>query len=169
MPSADLDKARSRFIEAVKRILRGLTLERDRIMEASESAPRLLARTEYEVRDLTNVPGNDLDYYAYELGRLQDAAREVLKVFDAPTEIFVALAAFEAAVPNLRAARNPLTHASDDARLDHVGWFSALVRLLPNGRVEYLVDPRYQHHETAKALAEALLAFLRRGLRQASP
>jgi hypothetical protein len=32
--------------------------------------------------------------------------------------------------------------------------------------VEYLVDPRYQHHNAAETLAEALLGFLRSGLRE---
>lgn len=115
--------------------------------------------------NLTGVPSNDLDYYAYELGRLQDAAREMLKVFDNPQSVISALTAFEVAVPGLRSARNPLTHASDDARLDDVGWFSALVRLRPDGDVEYLVDPRYGHHDAAETLAEELLRFLRDGLK----
>lgn len=167
MPTADWDKASSRYIAAVRRILAGLRLERERIMESATRAPRLLAGTAYEMVDLTNTPGNDLDYYVYELGRLQDAAREIIKDFDAPAEIVAALTEFEAAIPNLRAARNPLTHPSDDARLDDVGWFSALVRLLPDGRVEYLVDPRYRHHDAAETLSQALLVFLRRGLSQA--
>jgi len=117
---------------------------------------------------MTGLPVNDLDYYIYELSRLQDAAREMIKVFDHPAEIVAALAAFDAAVPSLRAARNPLTHASDDARLDDVDWFSALVRLKPNGSVEYLVDPRFQDHGATEILAAAMLAYLRAGLR-ASP
>jgi len=133
-------------------------------MEGAGNAPRLLEGTEFEVTNLTGVPGNDLDYYTYELGRLQDTAREVLKAFDDPLEIVTALAAYEAAIPNLRAARNPITHPSDDARLDDVGWFSALVRFLPDGKVEYLVDPRYAHNVAALTLADGLLAFLREGL-----
>jgi len=165
MATGDLDSARSRFIAAVIRVERGLDLERDRIAEGAAHAPRLLEGTEHEVVDLTSVPGNDLDYYIYELGRLQDIAREVIKVFDSPPEIVAALEEFDAAIPKLRSARNPLTHASNDARLDDVGWFSALIRFKDDGGVDYLVDPRYQHHDAAKALAKALLGFLRTGLR----
>lgn len=165
MPSADLDKARSRLIEAVRRSLAGARLQRDRIRNIAANAPKLLEGTEYEVVNLTGQPDNDLDYYAYELARLQDTARTTLAVFGQPQEIVDALATFDADVPNLRKARNPLTHPSNDARLDDVGWLSALVRYRSDGGVEYLVDPRYQHHTAAEELAEALLTFLRRGLR----
>lgn len=167
-PAGADDKARTRFIAAVTRFITGARLERQRIVEARQEAPRLLTGTEYEVADLTNAPSNDLDYYTYELVRLQDAAREVIKRFNAPAEVVTALAAFDAAVPKLRITRNPLTHASDDPRLDDVGWFSALVRFEPDGGVEYLVDPRYLHHDAAEALAEALLEYLRAGLRSPS-
>ena len=139
-------------------------MQRKRTMTATAAAPRLLAGTPYEAVDLTGVPGSDLDYYVYELGRLQDVAREMIKVFDAPPDVVCALDVFDAAVPNLRAARNPLTHASDDARLDDVGWMSAVIRFGPSGQVTYLVDPRYDHHD-AESLADALLKFLRAKLR----
>lgn len=165
MPAADLDKARSRLISAVRRSLTGARLECDRIRDIAANAPKLLEGTEYEAVNLTGQPDNDLDYYAYELARLQDAARTTLAVFGHPQEIVDALAAFDAAMPNLRKARNPLTHPSDDARLDDVGWLSALVRYRADGSVEYLVDPRFQHHTAAEELADAVLTFLRRGLR----
>lgn len=165
MSTADPDRARSRFVQAIKRFIAGARLERDRLQHQADAAPRLLQGTEHEVVNLTGLPDNDLDYYIYELGRLQDVAREIVKVLGAPAEVVDALAAFDAAVPNLRAARNPLTHASDDPRLDDVGWFSALVRHRSDGSVEYLVDPRYQHHDAAEALADALLSYLRAGLR----
>jgi hypothetical protein len=165
MPSKDPDKARSRFIAAVKRFQTGIRLQRDRILHARDNAPKLLAGEPHEAVDLTSVPPSDLDYYVYELGRLQDVAREMVKVFDQPVEVVEALERFDKAVPKLREARNPLTHASDDARLDDVGSFSAVIRFLDYGKVEYLVDPRYQHHDAAEALADTLLKFLRAGLR----
>lgn len=165
MASVDLDRARSRFIQAVKRFIVGARLEKERLHRMAASAPRVLEGSEPEVVNLTGLPDNDLDYYIYELGRLQDAAREIIKVFDSPPEVVDVLAMFDAAIPHLRAARNPLTHASDDPRLDDVGWFSALVRFRSNGSVEYLVDPRYQHHDAAEGLATALLSYLRAGLR----
>ena len=161
----DLDRARSRFISATKRIIQGLQLQRKRVLDTTASAPRLLEGGPHEVVNLTGIPGNDLDYYVYELARLQDVAREVIKVFGSPAEVVDALDRFESSIPNLRAARNPLTHASNDARLDDVAWFSSLVRLRADGSVECLVDPRYQHHDAAEELAEVVLSYLRAGLR----
>lgn len=71
-----------------------------------------------------------------------------------------ALALFDQAVPHLRSIRNPLTHPSDDNRLDGVAWFDSVVRLLPNGSVEYLVDPRHEHHDAALELIRALGTYL---------
>ena len=75
-------------------------------------------------------------------------------------DIVDALAAFEEAIPALREIRNPLTHPSDDKRLDNVAWFDAVVRLLPHGAVEYLVDPRHGHHDAAVGLSAALWSYL---------
>lgn len=109
----------------MKRFIQGAGMQRERTITATMTAPRLLEGTSDKAVDLTGVSGYDLDYYVYELGRLQDAAREVIKVFDGPPHVEAALRAFDAAIPHLRAARNPLTHASDDPRLDDVGWMSA--------------------------------------------
>lgn len=160
----DLDIARSRFIQATTRFIAGARLQRQHILERSATAPRLLEGSPYEVIDLTGQLDNDLDYYTYELARLQDVAREVVRVFGAPPAVVHALDQFDTAIPKLREARNPLTHASNDPRLDDVAWFSSLVRMNFDGSVETLVDPRYGHHEAAEALAEALLAELRAGL-----
>lgn len=165
VPSQDPDRARSRFIQAINRFLPGAWLQKRRLEAQSASAPRLLPGTEYEVVDLTGVPDNDLASTSTSLGRLQDAAREVITVFDRPVEVVAALAEFDGAIPRLREARNPLTHASDDSRLDDAAWLSAFMHLKPGGKVEYLVDPRFQHHDAAEALAETLLAYLRAGLR----
>jgi hypothetical protein len=89
----------------------------------------------------------------------------MIEVFDAPPEIVAALDVFDQAIPELRNVRNPLTHASDDARLDDVGSFTAVMRFQVDGRAVPLIDPRYQHHDAAETLAEELLAFLRAGLR----
>lgn len=75
MPSKDPDRARSWFINAVNRFIEGARLERDRVIRTAAEAPRLLEGTPHEVVNLTGIPDNDLDYYVYELGRLQDAAR----------------------------------------------------------------------------------------------
>lgn len=159
MATADPDRARLRFIFAITRFINGARLEKERLRRRGKEAPRLPPG----IVDLTDSPGNDLDYYIYELGRLQDAAREICKIFDSPPEVVDALATFDGAIPHLREARNPLTHPSDDKRLDNVAWFDALVRLWANGSVESLLDPRDQHG-AVEALAEVLLAYLRGGL-----
>lgn len=110
--------------------------------------------------DLRGDPGNDIDYYVYELARLQDLAKEMNRAFGDPAEVVHALASFDATVPALRTIRNPLTHPSDDARLDGVAWFDSVVKLRANGEVEYLVDPRYGHHDAALELSRALSAYL---------
>jgi hypothetical protein len=86
----------------------------------------------------------------------------------APADVVVGLATFDAAVPALRKIRNPLTHPSDDARLDAVAWFDAVVKLHPDGAVEYLVDPRYEHHDAAVELSRVIREFLERELARAS-
>ncbi len=108
--SPNLDRARSRFLNAIKRGINGARMQRQWILETSASAPRLLEGSPYEVIDLTGQPDNDVDYYIYELASLQDLAREVIRVFGAPGVVVQALERFESAVPNLRTARNPLTH-----------------------------------------------------------
>jgi hypothetical protein len=161
MPTKDIDKAVSRFSFAIGRFIRGARIQRDRIVDRSANAPVITAGP-WAITNLNGLPDNDVDYYIYELGRIRAAAQEMLTAFDSPTELVDALAAFDAAVPKLPKARNPLTHASDDARLDDAAWFEGLVLLGTSGygSVEYLVDPRYQHHDAAEALAAALLAYL---------
>lgn len=132
-------------------------------MAATAGAPRLLEGS-HEVVNLTGIPDNDLDYYVYELGRLQDAAREIIRVFDQPAEVVDALAAFDAAVPfEGRGTRSP-THPTTLGSMTSAGSVR-LVRIGSTGDVHYLVDPRYGHHDAAEALAEALFTILRAGLR----
>jgi hypothetical protein len=112
------------------------------------------------VIDLRGDTGSDLDYYVYELARLQDLAKEIINAFGAPEVVVDALASFEAAIPALRRIRNPVTHPSDDNRLDAVAWFDSVVKLRPNGEVEYLVDPRYEHHHAALELCRVLRTYV---------
>jgi hypothetical protein len=93
----------------------------------------------------------------------------MVKVFGSPPEVTAALAAFDQALPKLRRARNRLTHPSDDARLDNAAWFSSFVLLHPDGTVENLFDPRYQDHDAALGLADALIAYLREGIQAVGP
>lgn len=162
MPSSDRSIAKRRFHFMTTRIVAGLELQRQRILDRYDRAPRLLPGSALEVVDLTadGDRGNDLDYYVFELARLQDTAREMLKAFDKPQQIFDALQTFNDDIPNLRRIRNPLTHTDDTDRLDNVTWFSSIVELEGSGRVKDLVDPRYGHHDAALALARAIESYL---------
>lgn len=47
-----------------------------------------------------------------------------------------------AEAPLLEEFRNQVTHVEDNRGADDVVYFGDAVRLLPGGRVEYVVDPR---------------------------
>lgn len=87
--------------------------------------------------------------------------KSIIKVFSRPHELVDAQADFDAGIPNLRLIRNPLTHPNDNDELDEVAWFSSAVKLKPDGNVEELVDPRYEHHEVATAYHSELTSYLR--------
>ncbi len=161
MAKRDLDKAASRFLNALRRITSGIETQHQRIVDREANAPRLLPDLPIVVRDLTGDTGNDLDYYIYELGRLRHVGAAVIKVFGQPQDLVDAQAAFEASIPKLKKIRDPLTHPNDDDKLDDVGWFSSVVRLGDDGRPETLVDPRYNHHDAALAYSSALTGYLR--------
>lgn len=114
-----------------------------------------------EVIDLIGDTGNDLDYYIYELGRLEATGRSIIKVFGKPQQLVAAQAAFNLDIPKLKQIRDPLTHPNDNDELDDVGWFSSVVRHNDDGRTETLVDPRYQQHDAAVAYSDALQQHLR--------
>lgn len=165
----DWDTAASRFANALRRIRQGLELQRQRVLDRATNATRLPGHQEGAEVVVLSGPDNDLDYYIYELGRLQDLGREVLRVFAPSPAIRSGLDQFDAAIPKLRMARNPLTHPSNDSRLDRYATFSSGVLLHPDGSVETLVDPRYEQHEAAIAFAGAIADFLRTHIRQGIP
>ncbi|MCA1708385.1 MAG: hypothetical protein LC808_35955 [Actinobacteria bacterium] len=166
MPTDDAARAHARFLAAQRRITAGLERQQHRIVTRTARAPRLPAGPDYELIDLRGDAGNDIDYYVYELARLQDLAREVNKTFGNPPTVVEGLTTFEAAFPALRKIRNPLTHPSDDKRLDDVAWFDAVVTLRPSGDVEYLVDPRYEQHAAALDFSRVLADYLEEGYRR---
>lgn len=135
-------------------------MQRGRILDRTAQAPKLFAGTVHEIVDFSSDVGSDLDYYIFELARLREVARIVIEKFGRPSEIVEALSAFDTALPHLRSIRDPLTHPSGDHRLDDVMWFDSVVKVGPHGSVEYLVDPRYQHHNAAIELSEALSKYL---------
>ena len=167
MAKRDLDKSASRFLNALRRTSAGLEQQRQRVLDRAASAPRLPLDSQFPVIDLTGDPGNDLDYYIYELARLQDIGKSIIKVFGQARELVEAQAKFEAGIPNLRVIRNPLTHPNDNDELDEVAWFSSAVKLKPDGSVETLVDPRYLQHEVATGYHSTLTEYLRARVRSA--
>ena len=87
MVKRDLDKSASRFLNALRRTSAGLEQQRRRILDRAAKAPRLLPGSQFPVINLTGDPGNDLDYYIYELARLQDIGKSIIKVFGQPQEL----------------------------------------------------------------------------------
>jgi hypothetical protein len=79
----------SRFLAGLRRIDVGLAQQRARILQRNADAPRLHRGSPYDVVDLRADPANDLDYYVYELGRLQDLAKEIINRFSESGEIAV--------------------------------------------------------------------------------
>lgn len=155
----NFDRAASRYRNALRRLEKGVVVQKSRIMDAASTAPKHLSGA-YEFTDLSSTNDLDLDYYTYDLGRVQDVGRQMLKTFDNPTELVEATDRFNALIPNLRKARNPLTHISDDPRLDKMAWFSNIVNLNPDGSVEYLIDPDGVHQDAALEYIKALNDFL---------
>ena len=163
----DLDELASRFLNALWRISAGLEQQRQRSSIAPPAPPRLLGDSQTPVIDLTGEPGNDLDYYIYELARLQAVGNSIVPCFGQPPELVDAQKKFGEAFPKLSTIRNPLTHPNDNDELDEVAWFSSAVKLKPDGSVETLVDPRYEQHEVATGYHLALTTYLRAHLQSA--
>lgn len=157
----DLNKTASRFLNALRRITAGIEIQQQRIIDRSANAPRLLGGGPIEVINLTGDPGNDLDYYIYELGRLSETGNSIITIYGPEPELDSARDAFHAAIPNLKRIRHPLTHPNDNDELDAVAWFSSVVNLKSDGSVEDLVDPRYEQHDAALAYSAALTTYLR--------
>jgi len=138
------------------------------VLEREAQAPRLLPDSTYPVTFYSHDnPDNDLDYYIYELTRLSEVGKSIIKVFGGPQHLIDAQTKFESGIPRLREIRNPLTHPNDNSELDEVAWFSSVVRLMPDGGSEELVDPRYEHHDFAIEYAQALRTYLSAHIQEA--
>lgn len=165
-PDDDTTKV-GRFLRGLTRIEAGLALQHSRILSYNENIPVQYEGTDHELKVHTD-PEIDLDYYSMELGRLVALAEEIDRRFGASVEVRQAREAFFAVVPHVKATRNAIVHFDARPRLDDVVWLGgAIRRLYPDGRVEHLVDARYEHHEAALALAAALGRWLRGRLREA--
>jgi hypothetical protein len=156
-----------RLLRGLGRIEDGLKLQRSRIFSYNESVPRQYRGTDHELKVHTD-PEIDLDYYAMELGRLISLSEEIDRLFKKPAEIDRARAAFLAVVPQVKDIRNALIHFDDRPRLDNVVFLGGAIRRLhPDGRVEHLVDARYEQHDAALSFVGALGQWLRGCLHEA--
>jgi hypothetical protein len=161
----DPDRAVSRYLSGLSRVGAGLEKQRQRILDQKANAPRIRAGS-HEIVDFTGNEGLDLDYYIFEMVRLRDMGKAIRGSFkDEHAAIGALLDRFDKRVPRLGEIRNALVHIVDRDHLDDVMWFESVVRRLQDGRVEYLVDPRYGHHDAALELLQALRAFLHGRLR----
>lgn len=136
------EKARRRRILAAfaTRAIYGLRAQRERLREAPASS-------------------YDLDYYAHSAWLLREAAcqgrsRVGLAALSEHIE------ALDAEMPNLRTYRNAMTHALTD-EMNGWAWFGQfVVKLLPRGAVDYLVDSRYNHHDALERFYATVMPII---------
>ena len=147
-------EAVDQYMAVNRRIREGLELQRDRLLQRKSAIREHL--DEYILG-----PSNDLDYYIYELARLQDLARTIAREFHAAQPVAVALKTFDVAIPHLRKLRNPLTHPSNDKRLDNIKYLVSAEHVEDfKHRGTVYLDPDSEHHEAALALSEAMDTYL---------
>ncbi|QNN53579.1 hypothetical protein [Nocardioides mesophilus] len=168
MASKDLDRTVSRFLNATKRIRDGLSVQRGRVQDAYDNAPRVLNGEPHEWVDVSGFHVNDVDYYAYELVRLRDLAKSARRPLGFPPELQDALDAFDIALPRLLAYRHPTTHFTDTPDLDSVMVLSAALETDDDGvSLRVMVDPKSDHdHAAAMALLNVLDEILLERLAQ---
>lgn len=157
------DQRRAALIAAVQHYQGGLRQQRRRILDTAEQTPGVAGLD--DLRDFTNVLGNDLDYYILELHRLWEVFEVIKRTFSDTSCLIEVAERFETALPELEEIRNALVHPGSPER-SGFSYFSALVRFEDGGRVTYLVDPRSRHHEAAEDFAKGLLQFLRDDLQR---
>lgn len=120
-----MDKAVHRFLSASSRIRTGLNVQRQRIQDDYDNAPRVFKGEPVEWVNVSAMHENDVDYYVYEMGRLRAMVKAMDRPFGFPTELKAALKTFDAVVPRLKDIRDPRTHPADNDALDRVTTFSA--------------------------------------------
>jgi len=76
MATQDPDRAISRYLSGLRRIRSGIEIQRGRVLELRQSAPRIRAGG-HEIVDYTGNEGLDLDYYVFEMVRLRDIGRSI--------------------------------------------------------------------------------------------
>ncbi len=124
----------------VRRSIFGLRAQRERLLEVDHPA------------------GHDLDFYAHSAWQMREAIRQgVRRVgIDALRPV---LESIDQELPELHTYRDAMTHAVDD-RTANWAWFGSFAaRLMPSGRVEYLLDARH-HHERLESIGRQALDIL---------
>lgn len=131
----------------LRRAWAGANLCRARLAAANDAAP-VLDLGDTQVKDLRGQGGHDVDYYAWESVRILKIADKVIRAgLRGYPQVEHACDALRAAAPLLETFRNQVTHVEDNRGADDIVYFGDAVRLLPGGRVEYVVDPRYRQHD----------------------
>jgi hypothetical protein len=144
----------------LRRAWAGANLCRDRLAQAENSAP-VIDVGELQIKDLRGQGGHDVDYYAWESVRILKIVDKVIKArLRGHSDVARARDELRAEAPLLEEFRNQATHVEDNRGADDVVYFGDAVRLLPGGRVEYVVDPRYRQHDLLARLVAAAEAAL---------
>ena len=144
----------------IRRAWAGANLCRDRLMTAENEAPVIKAG-DIQIKDLRGHHGHDVDYYAWESVRILKIADKVVRAgLRGHRDVDQAREDLRAEAPLLEKFRNEVTHVEDNRGADDIAYFADAVRLLPGGRVEYVVDPRYLQHDLLAALVAATEAAL---------
>ncbi len=95
------DTAVPRFTSAARRIRAGIVQQKRRLDERQSSTKGMHVGA-HEVLDFSDDEGLDLDYYAYELVRLQTLTEVTIKVFKQPQALIDALDDFKTHSPTSR-------------------------------------------------------------------
>src|SRR5689334_3319999 len=83
MDERQIYRVRYQLRQATNRFIEGARLTRDRILSTTADAPTPLVIGGVPVKNLVGLRNNDLDYYVFELARLQEVAQETVQLFGA--------------------------------------------------------------------------------------
>jgi hypothetical protein len=168
MVAKNLEQAVSRFKSATSRIREGLTIQRQRIQDAYDAAPRIFEGEPFEWVEVSGISVNDVDYYAYELVRLWKTAEAMQRPLGFPQELTDAIEEFAKAFPRLLTYRNATTHFANTPDLDNVVVLSSALEPDDDGMsLRAMVSPlSEQDHGVAMALLRVMEKLLTRKLQE---
>jgi hypothetical protein len=108
-------------------------------------------------QDLDDRHDHDVDYYAWEAVRIVSIAERVsAAAVKGHLHVIAALEHLRCEAPKLEAFRNAATYPDDcETAGDDVVPLQSALRLRRGGRIEYYVDPRYEHHDALRQLVFA--------------